>query len=209
MGPTLSHALLGAFAFLGACSTASLVEVHSLPEGAEIWVQGVATGRTCPTTIDLEAYAVDPDRPMTVEVRLAGHGPTVAPPYPPRHRCGQLVCEHKRRTYLPYWLPLYAEGTGVRVDTRREGYEVSVDEGSWIAVDGLPTTPRATFGVTVATAPGDRVFRWRPRSEAARRSFPEQTATLRIPPQGYVAVDFDLSTIYQLSTPTLVDAARR
>jgi hypothetical protein len=189
--PTIALSLLS-----GACGTASFVPVHSYPEGARIYVQGVDTGAVTPATIDLEDFARDPDHQMSVEVRMDGFVSTFAPPFPRRHRCDQWICEHKRRQYLPCHLPLFADGTGIRVDTRREGYEVSVNGGTWLPVDGPALHPESSFGVTVPTVSGEVTFRWRPRDPSRWRGMPEQTAVLRIPPRSWVAVDFDLSQIY-------------
>ncbi len=185
-------------ALFTACGTATHVPVVSYPEGARIFVDGVDTGQTTPATIDIERYAPDPDRPMTVEARLPGFVPTMSPPYEARHRCGQWVCPKKQRHQLPCHLPLLRSGSGIRIDTRRAGYEARIDEGPWQPIDGPAMRPEAAWGVTLPAEPGVRTFGWRPRDPAVRRSFPEQARPLLVPAQGYVAIDFDLSPIHKV-----------
>jgi len=108
--------LLAGLVPLAACGTATYVAIDSQPEGARIYVQGVDTGRTTPATIDLEAYAKDPDEPMPVMIEREGFVPTWMYPYPRRHQCGLPVCEKKVRHCLDQDLPLFRDGHGVRVE---------------------------------------------------------------------------------------------
>jgi hypothetical protein len=173
---------------LAACATASLVEVRSLPAGARIFVEGVDTNRVTPATIDLEAWAPDPDAPMRVEVRLEGYVPTVSAPYPRRHECGQIVCEHKQKHYLSCRLPLFAKGTGVRVEIHYEyAYQVAFDGGPWTAVDEPSLWPEDSAGKTFELPPGRHVMRYRTTDPKVRISRPDGVKAVDVPERGYVA----------------------
>lgn len=172
---------------LTGCSTATYARLESTPAGASVIVQGRDTGRVTPTKINLEVFAADPDEPMPVELRLDGYVPTHTYPYPRRHECGQFVCEHKRRGTLRRHLPLFKEGGGLRLDARRDDYEIRIDRGPWIPVDGTPQQPGTVAGITVPLEPGVHELAWR-RPVATGRA-PSRTIAITIPEHGYLALD--------------------
>ncbi len=206
--PTTMPLLLACIAaLLTACGTASYVEVVSVPPGAQIFVEGVDTGERTPAMIDLELHAPDPDRPMRIEVRRDGFLPTVSVPYPERHQCSLLVCEKKRRKYLPCHLAMFASGGGVRVETHYEdAMEVSFDHGPWLPVTGPSLWSEHSAGLTVPLAPGPHTMRYRPLLVEQRRSIGSDTWQITVPEAGYLALVLRWSP--SQSIPTTPDTAR-
>ena len=170
------------------CGTASYVEVISKPEGARIYVEGVDTRKVTPARIDLEDYAPDPDRPMSIEVRRAGFEPSVSVPYPARHQCSWLPCEHKRHEYLPCRLALFEAGGGVRIDTHYDdAFEVSFDDGPWLPVTEESLWSEDSAGRTFSLPPGKHTLRYRPLLPERRRSVGSDTWSITVPERGYLA----------------------
>lgn len=192
------------------CGTASYVEVVTEPAGARIYVEGVDTGKSTPATVDLERYAPDPDRPMRIEVRRAGFVPTVSVPYPARHQCWILPCEHKRQHYLPCRLGLFASGGGVRVDTHYEdAFEVSFDGGDWLPVDGPALWSEDSAGRTFRLSPGEHTMDYRPLRPERRRSVGSGTWRVTVPQTGYVAFVLRWSPNQSPPVPTAGSARAR
>ena len=176
-------------ALLASCGTASYVEVVSKPPGARIFVEGVDTRRVTPAVIDLEDYAPDPNRPMRIEIRREGFVPTVSVPYPERHQCWILPCEHKRRRHLPCRLALFPFGGGVRIDTHYDdAMEVAFDSGPWLAVTDPSVWSEDSAGRTFQLAPGQHVMKYRPLLPERRRSVGSDTWKITVPEVGYLAL---------------------
>lgn len=173
---------------LTSCRTATHAKIDSIPGGARLYVQGNDTGLVTPAELDVERFAFDPDLPMPIELRLAGHVSTWIPPYPRRHQCSQLVCSKKQRHSLPITVRMFEEGTGIRVDTTRPGYEVAVDDGPWLLADAPASIPGAAEGVTLLVPPGEYELHWRYADVEKRRSHGPGTALVTVPAVGFIAV---------------------
>ena len=180
--------IVGAAASLASCGTHTWATLDSTPEGARILVQGVNTGINTPAEVDLEAWAEDASRPMTVALRLDGYATSTTMPYPARHQCSEIFCPKKNRHTLSRTVPLFRRGTGLRIDARDAGFDVRIDNGPWIAVDDEALVPEAAAGVTLRAEPGTHVLGWRRRDSEERRRMPSSDTDIVIPEGGWLCV---------------------